>query len=550
MIKVLFFAILLAQKAFSQDTWDWVRIDCGSDTSYKDSNGNTRDSDDDYIKTGDNKQVASTSSSDIEQLNTLRVFSEQSKNCYTIPTPTSTRYFMRAMFWYGNYDGHSKPPTFDLEFDGNKWATVVTNTTSFTYYEMIYATKGDSISICLARTRDQEFPFIPRLESLPLPDDMYPQMRRDMAWFISYRYNYGADDRILGYPDDQYNRIWEPQIPPGLDSLTANFTSLDETSVNVPPDSAIIKAVEASAMDTINLSFGFDNVSHLDHVEMYFTEPFLETSETRSFNVTVNRSFVNTTISEYQICTSVWANLQSVGTLDIQLVPTEDSTLAPIISAIEVYTVSQPLVIATTSQNDLDGLEEFIDTFDQLKGWSGDPCLPNDTIWQWLNCSTNQPPRVTSIYLSGFGLQGYLPKFSQMDALEVIDLHNNKLSGEIPDFLGKLPNLRLLDLRDNDFSGCVPQSITDNKQINYMIDENENSSCPKSKNAATIGSSIGSVILLALLAYCCYYCCCRGSKQTDPSPTEATVEFIPAPAPVPQVIVQQTVEVHQVVRND
>ncbi|TYH56246.1 hypothetical protein ES332_D08G003600v1, partial [Gossypium tomentosum] len=343
---------------------------------------------DDYIKTGDNKQVASTSSSDIEQLNTLRVFSEQSKNCYTIPTPTSTRYFMRAMFWYGNYDGHSKPPTFDLEFDGNKWATV--------------------------------FPFIPRLESLPLPDDMYPQMRRDMAWFISYRYNYGADDRILGYPDDQYNRIWEPQIPPGLDSLTANFTSLDETSVNVPPDSAIIKAVEASAMDTINLSFGFDNVSHLDHVEMYFTEPFLETSETRSFNVTVNRSFVNTTISEYQICTSVWANLQSVGTLDIQLVPTEDSTLAPIISAIEVYTVSQPLVIATTSQNDLDGLEEFIDTFDQLKGWSGDPCLPNDTIWQWLNCSTNQPPRVTSIYLSGFGLQGYLPKFSQMDALEVM----------------------------------------------------------------------------------------------------------------------------------
>ncbi|MBA0582949.1 hypothetical protein Gorai_013833, partial [Gossypium raimondii] len=333
-------------------TWDWVRIDCGSDTSYKDSNGDTWDSDDDYIKTGDNKQVASTSSSDIEQLNTLRVFSEQNKNCYTIPTPTSTRYIMRAMFWYGNYDGHSKPPTFDLEFDGNKWATVVTNTTSFTYYEMIYATKGDSISICLARTQDQEFPFISRLESLPLPDDMYPQMRRDMAWFISYRYNYGADDRILGYPDDQYNRIWEPQIPPGLDSLTANFTSLDETSVNAPPDSAIIKAVEASAMDTINLSFGFDNVSHLDHVEMYFTEPFLETSETRSFNVTVNRSFVNTTIPEYQICTSVWANLQSVGTLDIQLVPTEDSTLAPIISAIEVYTVSQPLVIATTSQND------------------------------------------------------------------------------------------------------------------------------------------------------------------------------------------------------
>lgn len=173
-----------------------MRIDCESDTSYKDSNGDTWDSDEDYIKTGDNKHVAAAGSSNIEELNTLCVFSEQNKNCYTVPTPTSTRYFVRAMFWYGNYDGLFKPPAFDLEFDGNKWATVVTNTTSFTYYETIYSTTGDSTSICLARTQDQEFPFISRLESLPLPDDMYPQMRRDMAWFISYRYYYGP---MIGY---------------------------------------------------------------------------------------------------------------------------------------------------------------------------------------------------------------------------------------------------------------------------------------------------------------------------------------------------------------
>lgn len=142
-------------------------------------------------------------------------------------------------------------------------------------------------------------------------------------------------------------------MPPGLDPVTANFTSLHETSINVPPDSAIIKAVEAqSAMDTIHLSFGFDNVSHLDHVEMYFTNPFLETRETRLFNVIMNGSSVNTTTPEYQICTGVWANSQSVGTLDVRLVPTEDSTVPTIISAIEVYTVSQPLVTATTSQND------------------------------------------------------------------------------------------------------------------------------------------------------------------------------------------------------
>ena len=71
----------------------------------------------------------------------------------------------------------------------------------------------------------------------------------------------------IRYPDDKYNRIWEPLIPSGLDSVTANFTSLDVTSVNVPPDSAIIQAVQApSSTDTIDLSFTFGIVRHLDHV--------------------------------------------------------------------------------------------------------------------------------------------------------------------------------------------------------------------------------------------------------------------------------------------
>ncbi|XVF05586.1 hypothetical protein REPUB_Repub05bG0185400 [Reevesia pubescens] len=437
-----------------------------------------------------------------------------------MPTLTSTRYLVRAMFLYGNYDGLSKPPTFDLEFDGNKWATVVTNMTDSTYYEMIYATKGESIIVCLTRTQDQQFPFISRLESLPLPADMYAQMRRDMAWFKSYRYNYGDNDRILGYPDDKYNRIWEPLIPSGLEPVTANFTSLDVTSVDVPPDSAIIQAVQApSSTDTIDLSFTFGNVNHLHHVEMYFTEPFLDASATRSFNVVLNNDIINNTTSpEYQNCLSVGANSLSVGTLDVQLVPTDDSTLPPIISAIEVYTVSEPLVTATTSKNDLDGLGEFVDTFEQLKGWSGEPCLPNDTIWQWLNCSSDQPPRVTAIYLSGYGLQGFLPDFSQMDALEIIDLHNNSLSGEIPDFLGKLPKLRLLDLRDNNFSGNVPETITNNKQIKYMVHGNKNLSHRESKAETIVFSVFKNTRILTAVF-----------PQSDGQIAETIAENAPAP---------------------
>ncbi|RVW94557.1 Retrovirus-related Pol polyprotein from transposon RE1 [Vitis vinifera] len=75
------------------------------------------------------------------------------------------------------------------------------------------------------------------------------------------------------------------------------------------------------------------------------------------------------------------------------------------------------LGMSRANLKELDGLAVLISTFEQLEGWSGDPCLPSDTIWQWLNCIGNDPPRVTSLNLSGYGLDGSLPDFSQMQAL-------------------------------------------------------------------------------------------------------------------------------------
>lgn len=173
-----------------------MRIDCGSQNP---TGTDVRfQTDEDFIKTGKNKQVSRNSYTALEQLNTLRFFTQQNKNCYTLPTPIPGRYFIRAVFYYGNYDGLSKPPTFDLGFDGNKWMTVVTSMTKPLYYEAIYTPKGDNTSVCLARTLEKQFPFISMLEAWPLPDNMYAGMSRDLAWFRSYGYNYGATDWILG----------------------------------------------------------------------------------------------------------------------------------------------------------------------------------------------------------------------------------------------------------------------------------------------------------------------------------------------------------------
>lgn len=59
-----------------------------------------------------------------------------------------------------------------------------------------------------------------------------------------------------------------------------------------------------------------------------------------------------------------------------------------------------------------------------------------------------------------------------MDSLVTIDLHNNSLSGPIPDFLGAFPYLEELNLADNSFSGPIPPSISSNKTLKLVVSGN------------------------------------------------------------------------------
>ncbi|MBA0701467.1 hypothetical protein Goari_026740 [Gossypium aridum] len=216
-------------------------------------------------------------------------------------------------------------------------------------------------------------------------------MINDRSWFNGYRHNYraGPNDWILGYAGgDTHNRVWEPMmIPSASKAINATFGSLVETNVNYPPVMAVIEAVEAlSPKQNLELSFTFSKTNRLDHVELLV----------------------------YQKCGGVWINAISVRTLNIELVPTSNRHL---------HTAS-----SNKRHRTVNGLEVLISAFQQLQGWSREQCIPNDTVWQWLNCMGDNPPRVTSIYLSGYDLDDPLPDFSQMDdALEaMIGSSNNQ----------------------------------------------------------------------------------------------------------------------------
>ncbi|KAH6766209.1 hypothetical protein C2S52_017192 [Perilla frutescens var. hirtella] len=493
---------LLNLKFFAQGQPDsWIGIDCGSNRSTA-TFGLIWQPDEEFIKSGTNRVIPDDTTTSLAIFQTLRVFTDQNKNCYTLPRTSSYGYFIRAAFLYANYDGLSRPPTFDLEIDGNKWTTVVTSSTDYTYYEILYWTQNRNISVCLARTQNDQFPFISSLESWTISYDMYTVMSHDMAWLKSYRYDYGPNNGILGYVGgDSCNRIWEAiSIPGTFNTSGGSVYSCDQNA----PLSAIEDAIEAQDNATsLFLSFNPIKTATPIYIEAYFTQMDAGFSDTRSFDMYVGGINVGTiTPSDDYSCNTQAAFAQvSSSNLSIELRPTAESTLPPIISAIEIYTASDPLVTTGTDQRDLNGVMSFTSSYDRLKGWSGEPCLPVDTVWQWLGCTATQPPRVTSIYLSGYQLNGPLPNFSQMQALVDIDLSKNNLTGEIPAFLGQLPNLRTLNLSYNDFSGVVPPSIRNNRKLAYDITGNPNLDSGKNgiSKATIIGLAVGIPLLVAVI---------------------------------------------------
>lgn len=174
-----------------------MSIDCGaSDSYYTDENLQVWIGDNDLIQNGESKVVQSGSKVSDHVMSTLRVFTTRKKNCYTIDAAKGQQVLVRASFYYGNYDKKSAPPVFDLQFDGNYWGTVETSSEDVISYEAIYVVKGSEISVCVAQTTPNQFPFISALEVRSLDSNMYSHVDAQYALFLKSRIAYGANTTI------------------------------------------------------------------------------------------------------------------------------------------------------------------------------------------------------------------------------------------------------------------------------------------------------------------------------------------------------------------
>ncbi|XP_050285789.1 LRR receptor-like serine/threonine-protein kinase IOS1 [Quercus robur] len=515
-IPALFGGLALILLVQAQDQSGFISIDCGlaENSSYSEpTTGIKYISDAIYINTGVSKSIPLEFKDGLQQQAwTLRSFPQGIRNCYSINNITQgAKYIIRANFYYMNYDGQGKLPEFDLHLGPNLWDTIkIENSSLGVIKELIHVPSLNHIQVCLVNT-GLGTPFISALELRPINSSLYVTNFGSLSLFL--RSDLGSE-KGYRYKDDVYDRYWS--------SLNFNDWKAVSTSLTVNKERHnaywVPSVVMSTAATPINESAPMEfyvqptDINSEFYVYMHFAEVVkLRANESRSFNITINGELWYGPLSPtYLLTDTVYSTTALTGGKYVfSILKTGNSTLPPIINAIEIYTVKD-LPRSETDQQDVGAITNLKSTYGVERNWRGDPCAPKAYSWEGLNCSYEgyNPPRIISLNLSSSGLTGEISvDISNLVMLQYLDLSNNSLTGSVPAFLTQLKYLRVLNLKQNQLNGSIPAKlieISEKGSLLLSVDENSNfcgsGSCNKKKKniAFPIVASVGGLFILSL----------------------------------------------------
>ncbi|CAA7405980.1 unnamed protein product [Spirodela intermedia] len=327
------------------------------------------------------------------------------------------------------------------------------------YYEGVYKARGSRIRLCLGGNNYTDSdPFISALEMIILEGSVYNSTDFDKyALGLVARSSFGHSGPLFRYPNDTFNRYWQPFVD-RTETIRGSSNVSNSELWNRPPRSIFETALVVNRAESMQLQwphFSLPNASY--YIALYFADPSSESS--RALDVSINgiNFYNNLRVTSSGICifASKWV---LSGATRITLAPSAGSNLPPLINGGEVFSLVK--LGGLTESRDVLALEALKKSFvNPPPNWSGDPCLPHEYSWTGIKCSGNSRIRVVKLNLSTMNLSGTLsPEISKLTGLNEIKLGNNNISGQIPNF-SRLRNLAKLHLQGNNFSGVLPPSL-------------------------------------------------------------------------------------------
>ncbi|KAG8086153.1 hypothetical protein GUJ93_ZPchr0010g8644 [Zizania palustris] len=556
--------VLLARA--QPDSKGFISIDCGlpGKTSYVD--GTTKISyaaDDGFTDAGANRNISAEYIRPLlsRRYHNVRSFPDGERNCYTLRSLVAgLKYIVRATFLYGDYDGLNRMPAFDLYIGVNFWTMVnITDPGGPQLIEAIVVVPDDFVHVCLVNT-GAGTPFISSLDLRPLENRLYPQVNVTQGVVLLDRRNFGptADTDVIRYPDDPHDRAWLPWINPADwseisttrtventdDDKFAAPSAVMQTAITPRNGSASIEFIWESAPQPKDPTPGYVAIFHFSELQL------LPSSAVRQFYINLNgkplldRSYTPPFLSAGFVYNP--RPFTRYPQYNISINATANSTLPPIINAVEVFSVISTATIATDSQ-DASAMMAIKARYQVKKNWMGDPCVPETFAWDRLTCSyaVSTPARITSLNLSSSGLSDDISSsFGNLKAVQFIDLSNNNLTGSIPDALSQLPALTVLDLTGNQLSGSIPPGLLKRMQdgsINLRYGNNPNlctngNSCQPAKKKSKLAIYIAVPVVLVVVTASvtvALFCQLRqsnqeGSKNNSVKPRNETTGCVPA----------------------
>ncbi|CAK7356801.1 unnamed protein product [Dovyalis caffra] len=317
-------------------------------------------------------------------------------------------------------------------------------------------------------------PFISVLELRLLDYNTYDNATELMTDRLDCGLN---NSNMIRFSDDVYDRFWSPYLPNECEVKNTSYTveSPDRDEYRIPSRIMQTAAVLANNSNTIQFFLTRDDPTSQFFLYLHFAEiEELQANQTREFSIFIDgKLWHGPTVPTYLQTATISSTsvLNGSAQFHVEINKTQNSTLPPLLNAIELYLV-QELLQSETYQEDAHGsvhifpfisgpsLKNLIvfssmlaDAIMNIKSyykvkryWQGDPCAPKVAIWQGT--------------LSSSGLSGEIsPDIFNLKIIQYLDLSNNSLRGSVPNFLSHLPYLRVLNLSENELSGSVPSEL-------------------------------------------------------------------------------------------